>query len=614
MIALIAVCWIGGLRCAEARASISPTSSASTLAQAIVADPATLVSASFEDVPNGGTPTATATTVGTLLKPWVGPTMGVLSSGDATAADTTQTSPDFGGTAPSSADNNPDVVVGGAHDVTVLRVNVNVPAYANCAAVNADYLTNDATNDLAHNTDYTYSQFVDGWIVRLDPSTMWSLPAFGQAAPDLPPTGDLAVTTTGFMFDADVMVFPGSAPHQAAPPYPGFGAGTPYNVATGWNSVVTPVTPGPHTFEFSIFDRGDQVFDSTVLFDGLSFFNTDSCATGLAGSIADTPPTVTLDSPADGSSTTDTAPVLRGSFGTERDALSQVTVQIYAGTQADGSPLQTLSASDTGSTWSANPSRPLAVGTYTVQAVQHDLSGDTVLSSAHTFRVIHSTATGITSSANPSVVDEAVTYTATVSPAPDGGTVAFTDGGSAIAGCAAVAVNAVTGTASCGTTDAFPGSRTILASYSGDTNFGGSQSAPLTQVATLLAALARAPKWNGRSVTAKITCAASATTPCRTSETLKTIETTVRGRPVAVAAARQKRRRRTILIGTHTVLIQPGETKTVTVVLNGTGRNLLKQFARLPVTVLVTVVQGGQNVTVARAHVTVRPRKKHHRK
>src|SRR5207237_301832 len=46
-----------------------------------------------------------------------------------------------------------------------------------------------------------------------------------------------------------------------------------------------------------------------------------------------------------------------------------------------------------------------------------------------------STTTALTSSPNPSVVGQAVTYTATVSPVPSGGTVAFKEGATTISGC-----------------------------------------------------------------------------------------------------------------------------------------------------------------------------------
>ena len=57
------------------------------------------------------------------------------------------------------------------------------------------------------------------------------------------------------------------------------------------------------------------------------------------------------------------------------------------------------------------------------------------------------TSTGVVSSLNPSSPGGQVTYTATVTPVPDGGTVAFDDGGTAIGGCGTVALTA--GTATC---------------------------------------------------------------------------------------------------------------------------------------------------------------------
>jgi hypothetical protein len=57
------------------------------------------------------------------------------------------------------------------------------------------------------------------------------------------------------------------------------------------------------------------------------------------------------------------------------------------------------------------------------------------------------TATALASSPDPSAAGKAVTYTATVSPAPDGGTVAFTDGTTAIPGCGAQPVSSTTGQA-----------------------------------------------------------------------------------------------------------------------------------------------------------------------
>ncbi len=90
------------------------------------------------------------------------------------------------------------------------------------------------------------------------------------------------------------------------------------------------------------------------------------------------------------------------------------------------------------------------------------------------------TTLALASSLNPSVVDEGVTYTATVSPGPDGGTVAFLDGTDGIPGCAAQPLSG--GDATCTVTYAAPGSHAIGATYSGSSSFAGSSSPTISQV------------------------------------------------------------------------------------------------------------------------------------
>jgi len=92
------------------------------------------------------------------------------------------------------------------------------------------------------------------------------------------------------------------------------------------------------------------------------------------------------------------------------------------------------------------------------------------------------TSVAISSSKNPTPTGQGVSYTATVSPTPDAGTVRFSDGGAAIAGCSAVAVNAVSGQGVCTTSFSRSGTHAIVATYSGDTYFAASGSAALSQV------------------------------------------------------------------------------------------------------------------------------------
>jgi hypothetical protein len=94
------------------------------------------------------------------------------------------------------------------------------------------------------------------------------------------------------------------------------------------------------------------------------------------------------------------------------------------------------------------------------------------------------TATALTSSVDPSVSGESVSYTAAVTAvAPAAGTptttIAFFDGASTIAGCGAQPL--VAGTASCNVTYAGVGTHAITAIYSGDLNFTASTSPVLTQ-------------------------------------------------------------------------------------------------------------------------------------
>ena len=95
------------------------------------------------------------------------------------------------------------------------------------------------------------------------------------------------------------------------------------------------------------------------------------------------------------------------------------------------------------------------------------------------------TNTKVVSSLNPSSTGVTVTFTATltaVAPASGTrtGTVAFEDGGIALAGCAAQIVVAA-GTATCATNALAAGPHTITAAYSGDGNFTTSTSPALTQ-------------------------------------------------------------------------------------------------------------------------------------
>lgn len=107
-------------------------------------------------------------------------------------------------------------------------------------------------------------------------------------------------------------------------------------------------------------------------------------------------PVVTLVSPAEGALTNDGTPSLSGAAGAATGDSTTVTVRIYAGASATGTPVQTLTPTRTGGTWSTTAAT-LTSGTYTAQASQSDASDNTGTSAAHTFTVdtIAPTATNI---------------------------------------------------------------------------------------------------------------------------------------------------------------------------------------------------------------------------
>jgi hypothetical protein len=86
----------------------------------------------------------------------------------------------------------------------------------------------------------------------------------------------------------------------------------------------------------------------------------------------------------------------------------------------------------------------------------------------------------LSSSANPSTVGANVTFTASVTGLAPIGSVNFTDGGSSISGCAAVALSG--GSAQCPTSTLAQGTHSIVAKYSGNAGNAASQSTPLSQM------------------------------------------------------------------------------------------------------------------------------------
>ena len=143
-----------------------------------------------------------------------------------------------------------------------------------------------------------------------------------------------------------------------------------------WSACASPqqytgLAQGPHTFDVRAVGADDA---------------TDPSPAHAAWSVDTIAPVVTLTAPAGGSTINDATPVLAGAGGTASGDDASVTVAVYAGTSASGTPLQTLSAPVLGGAWSVAAGQ-LVDGTYTARATQHDTAGNVGASATTTFTI-----------------------------------------------------------------------------------------------------------------------------------------------------------------------------------------------------------------------------------
>ena len=100
-------------------------------------------------------------------------------------------------------------------------------------------------------------------------------------------------------------------------------------------------------------------------------------------------PIVTLNTPVDGAITADSTPTYSGTAGTRIGDSTVVTVKVYSGPTADGTPVQTLAAlvSPSDGSFSADGIDLLPDGLFTARAEQSDNNGATGFSAPHSFTV-----------------------------------------------------------------------------------------------------------------------------------------------------------------------------------------------------------------------------------
>jgi Ca2+-binding RTX toxin-like protein len=234
-----------------ASAAINGTYDAKLIADQLAVAPGIVTAASFvSTTPTSGTPAAAANAyVDSALAgfPRNGNSFGMLTTGDPALADDANS-------AGNSGRSNSGVAVRGDtdRDVTVLKVDFNVAADQNCVQFDFKFFSEEFP-------EFVGSPFNDAFIAEIDVST-WDTVGSDITAPDniaLDPFGDVvSINASG----------PTSVSTAAA-------AGTTYDAGTNVLGAKSPVTPGAHSLYFSIFDQGDNIYDSAVFLDNLRLSN-----------------------------------------------------------------------------------------------------------------------------------------------------------------------------------------------------------------------------------------------------------------------------------------------------------------------------------------------------
>jgi hypothetical protein len=221
----------------------------------------------------------------------------------------------------------------------------------------------------------------------------------------------------------------------------------------------------------------------------------------------------------------------------------------------------------------------LAAGGHWVTAVysgDSDYSGSIFSGFTQTVKE-KTTTTTVASSLNPSIVGQAVTYTAVVSPAVATGTVEFKQAGVIISGCSAQVVSA--GVAACTVTNLTAGGHWITAVYSGDSSYGGSSFSGFSQTVnkkttiTTVSSLP-SPSTVGQAVTYAATISPVAATG--------TVEFKEEGAPIAGCTAQ------TVSSGTATCTVKGYPTwssYTITAAYGGDGSDLASVSSKFTQTV-----------------------------
>jgi hypothetical protein len=292
---------------------------------------------------------------------------------------TNDTTPTFTGTAGTVAGDSDTVTIDvydgtsvdgdPVEELTTTRSSINGSwsVVASPALAEGTYVAFAQQTDAAANTGVSAGRT---FTVDTTPSLLSiAQPVAGSSSTDTTPTvSGVAGTADGDTATVTVKIYSGGAAQ-----------GTPVRVLTtsrsgsgAWSLDVTPaLADGTYTARA---EQGDLAGNTGY-------------SAGRTFAVDTTAPTVTVTVPAAGASTNDATPTLAGQAGAAAGDSTDVAVDVYSGGTASGTPVQSLTATRSGSSWSIDVPSALAEGTYTVQAQQSDALGNAGLSAPRTFAV-----------------------------------------------------------------------------------------------------------------------------------------------------------------------------------------------------------------------------------
>jgi hypothetical protein len=165
-------------------------------------------------------------------------------------------------------------------------------------------------------------------------------------------------------------------------------------------------------------------------------------------------------------------------------------------------------------------------------------------------------------------------------------------------------------------TPTLKGTPTLTGSYSGDGEHGSSHGTATVTVGSTIPppppkAKVSKPKTSGTSAGASVSCTGAAGSSCTVTLTLSVTETLSGNKVIAVSASKHKpkKTKRTVVLGTTTVKLAAGKTKTVTVSLNGAGKRLLKSRHTLSVRLTASQKAGAKSTFTVKFSAKKRKRK-----